>query len=137
MREDDWGEMGKMWTESDNRPNIQWHIVQIRADMIKYTTETQSTMAHFKVLLQKVSGRTKGTMKNISQYSQPPHQKLILGPFQYNSQFHMSSDWLEDILAIYDLQKSTSKYQNMKIPCNRSSADDRWTTLDFRSCFNV
>jgi len=29
--------------------------------MIKYTTETQSTMAHFKA-----SGGTKGTMKNLS-----------------------------------------------------------------------
>jgi len=122
--------------ESANRPTIQWHTVQIRADMIKYTTETQSTMAHFKVLLQKVSGGTKGTMKNISQYSLPPHQKLILGPFEYNSTCHLT-DWLKDSLAKYDLQKSTSKYQNMAVPCNRSSADDRWTTLDFCSCFNV
>lgn len=28
-------------------------------------------------------------------------------------------------------------YQNMAVPCSRSSADDRWTILDFCSCFNV
>jgi len=53
----EYGEVGKMWMESANRPTIQWHTVQIRADMIKYTTETQSTTAHFKVLLQKVFWR--------------------------------------------------------------------------------
>lgn len=82
----EYGEVGKMWTESALLFN---DIVQIRADMIKYTTETQSTMAHFKVLLQKVPGGTKGTTKNISQYSQPSHQKLILGPFEYNSTCHL------------------------------------------------
>lgn len=55
----------------------------LRDIIIKYTTETQSTMAHFKVLLQNVPGGTKGTMKNLSQYSQPPHQELILEPFEY------------------------------------------------------
>jgi len=63
-------------------------------------------------------------MKNISQYSQPPQQKLILGPFEYNSTCHLT-DWLKDSSAKYDLQKSTPKYQNMAVPCNRSSADDR------------
>jgi len=85
----EYSEVGKMWIESANRPNIQWHTVQIRADMIQYTIETQSTMAHFKV-----SGGTNGTMKNLSQYSQP-------GAFWV--QVHMSYDWLKDSLAMYNL----------------------------------
>jgi len=86
----EYGEVGKMWMESANRPTIQWRTVQIRGDMIKYTTQTQSTVAHFKIQLQKVSGGTKGTMNNISWYSQPPHQKLILGSFEYNSVCHLT-----------------------------------------------
>jgi hypothetical protein len=66
MRKDEYGKVGKMWTESANRPTIQWYTVQIRADMIKHTTETQSSMAHFKVLLHNVPGGNKGTMKNLS-----------------------------------------------------------------------
>jgi hypothetical protein len=62
----EYGEVGKMWTESANSPTIKRHTVQIGADMIQYTTETQSTMTHFKVLLQNVSGGIKGTMKNVS-----------------------------------------------------------------------